>query len=160
MMVQIPGYPRYLVDENGVVVSTVGGKWRILRPRADGPGYHAVHLTNRKSYKIHRLVMLVFCGPSDLPVNHKNGVKTDNRLENLEYVTGKENLAHARRTGLINDYGENSKNAKLSNPQVLQLRKLRGQVTLEEAGAIYGIAMQTVSKIWRREMWKHLPEES
>jgi hypothetical protein len=159
MMVQVPGHPRYFVDESGVVVSTMFGKWRVLRPGTDRDGYLQVTLTHKKHAKVHRLVMLVFCGPSALQVNHKNGIKADNRLENLEYVSLSENLAHARLIGLTDDYGENSKNAKLSNQQVKEIRALQGSITQREVGVIYDIAPQTVSRIWRREMWKHLPNQ-
>lgn len=48
----------------------------------------------------HRLVLLAFTGPSDLFVNHKDGNKINNKLENLEYCTKSENGLHAYRTGL------------------------------------------------------------
>ncbi len=52
---------------------------------------------NKKIYKVHRLVMLAFHWPSDLQVNHKNWIKSDNKLENLEYCTQSENLKHRYR---------------------------------------------------------------
>jgi hypothetical protein len=57
----------------------------------------------RKDFKIHRLILQTFIGKSDLQCNHKNGIKTDNRLENLEYCTNKQNFIHALKTGLRDD---------------------------------------------------------
>lgn len=52
---------------------------------------------NRKTISAHRLVMIAFRWPSDLQVNHKNWIKNDNRLENLEYCTQSENIKHSYR---------------------------------------------------------------
>jgi HNH endonuclease/NUMOD1 domain len=61
---------------------------------------------NGKRFYVHRLICLAFFGPSDgikTDVNHKDGVKTNNRADNLEWVTPKENSVHAWETGLINN---------------------------------------------------------
>lgn len=69
-------------------------------------GYLTVHLSfpgeRPRSPRIHRLVAQAFIpNPSNLPeVNHKNGIKTDNRVENLEWVTAKQNHQHACDLGL------------------------------------------------------------
>lgn len=54
-----------------------------------------------RNFLIHRLVMATFIGISDLIVNHKDGNKTNNKLENLEYVTVSENVLHAYKTNLM-----------------------------------------------------------
>lgn len=59
-------------------------------------GYKRISLTNSdgisKSYYVHRLVLIMFEGLNDLYVDHINGIKDDNRLENLRYVTNSQNL--------------------------------------------------------------------
>lgn len=64
-------------------------------------GYNAIRIYN-KTYYIHRLVAKAFIpNPQFKPcVNHINGIKTDNRIENLEWVTYSENNSHAYKTGL------------------------------------------------------------
>jgi hypothetical protein len=79
---------------------------RILKPRPDTKGYPHVSLCKfGKSYKrtIHRLVALAFLdNPLGLPeVNHKNGIKADFSVNNLEWCTRAENLQHAFDTGLL-----------------------------------------------------------
>lgn len=59
-------------------------------------GYYKISATKRKKLSIHRMVALEFCSGYETGkcVNHKNGVRTDNRAENLEWVTMSENVQH------------------------------------------------------------------
>lgn len=73
---------------------------KLLRPWViRNTGYLQVMLGGRKKYSVHRLVASAFCkGEEDgLCVNHKNGARSDNRAENLEWVSYSENCAHAFR---------------------------------------------------------------
>lgn len=78
---------------------------RILCGSQQSEGYWRVGLSRHRDQKVrlvHVLVAEAFLGPRPIgcEVNHINGVKTDNRAENLEWVTRKENIAHSVRTGL------------------------------------------------------------
>jgi hypothetical protein len=93
----------YIIYENGDVYSKK--KNIILRQQFDGNGYFQVGLfVNKinKKYKVHRLIAENFIpNPFQKPmVNHKNGIKSDNRICNLEWVTNKENTVHAAMNGL------------------------------------------------------------
>lgn len=74
---------------------------RVLRTRVNRDGYKVVGICG-KNYRVHRLVAQAFIpNPENKPeVNHKNGNKTDNRVENLEWATGFENRWHADQLGL------------------------------------------------------------
>ena len=76
-----------------------------LKQVKDHDGYCCVQLSKsgkRKVFFIHRLVMLSFIGfnGDKIQVNHKNGIKSDNNINNLEWVTPSENTRHAWKTGL------------------------------------------------------------
>ena len=97
---EIPGFENYQVSNLGRVRSNKWGVWAIRKITIDRVGYAIVDLWKcgkRKQINIHRLVMMAFIGPSDLHVDHINGIKNDNRLENLRYCTHRENASFGNR---------------------------------------------------------------
>ena len=99
-------YPDYGVTRTGKVYSHKSGKWKPLKPQKDTDGYEQVRLSkNGKSRLtfVHRLVADTFIPKQEgyNEVNHIDGNKLNNRADNLEWCTRRENVLHAHNTGLI-----------------------------------------------------------
>ena len=89
----------YMVSNLGRVKSLVRSREKLLAQSTNNWGYKTIKLRGR-CYLVHRLVAISFFGypPSEIhQVNHKNRVVSDNRVENLEWVTPQENSIHATR---------------------------------------------------------------
>ena len=101
---------------------------KILSICNDKDGYNIITLTKnskKKTFKIHRLISQYFIrNPKNKPeVNHKDGNKQNNNINNLEWATESENTTHAHKIGLIDEKGEKNPNSKLSKNQVIQIKK-------------------------------------
>ena len=98
---------KYLINKNGVVVSIQHGKRnKTLAKRIDRGGYQTVRLNKdgiTSTHFIHRLIAAAYIpNPDNKPnINHINGIKTDNKIENLDWCTHAENIRHAYGSGLI-----------------------------------------------------------
>jgi hypothetical protein len=102
-MKQLKNYQNYSVTKEGTVINNKTN--RELKPINGSDGYYYVGLSNKskvKRFAIHRIVASAFLSNDEnkREVNHINGIKTDNRLENIEWVTPSENMKHAYKFGL------------------------------------------------------------
>jgi len=165
----IIGYElRYHISNWGRVKSlnyNHSGQERILKYSIDKDGYYTMGLFDgkrQKTLKIHRLVGIHFIpNPLNLPeVNHRFGVKSDNRVSQLEWMTTGDNIRESLRIGLkVMPKGEDACNAKLSESQVLEIREIHKEnkkqyrLTAEK----YKVSASLISAIVNRVIWKHLP---
>ena len=118
---------------------------------------------------IHRLVVSAFLGsiPAGMHVNHKNGIKDDNKLENLEIVTPSANALHAYKVlGRFKQTpphvpGEQHGNAKFTNAEALVIRQRHADgMTCYALSQEYNVAYSTIKRIVSRASWTHLPQQS
>jgi len=112
-----------------------------------------------KSFSVHRLVLSTFVeNPKDKKyVNHIDGNKFNNKLENLEWTTPSENKLHAIKNGFTHTpKGEKHWGSKLTEKQVILMRLERGDKKLREIASEYGVSIQTVSDIINRKKWRHI----
>ena len=109
---------------------------------------------------VHRLIGMAFVpGYSPgLTINHINGVKTDNRPENLEWVSLARNTQHQWETGLVNLRGENAPGNKLTSKQVVYIRRLLASGVPAHALAIVaGVSPSLIALIRDGKRWSLAP---
>lgn len=127
------------------------GYYRLNISRGDGTG-------KSDTVPVHQLVALAFIpNPENKPqINHKDGNKKNNCVDNLEWCTASENTKHAHRTGLAYVYhGQDNCRAKFNNEQVLTIRKMyaSGKMSQQKIADIYGVAQTTIGRIVRGERY-------
>lgn len=147
----------YYVSSDGRVASMKSKKWlRCYRIN----GYESIKINfdgKRKNVYVHRMVAECFLGESTLEVNHIDGNKENNNVENLEYVTHKENMEHANKNGLIDNRGSKQGMSKLNEELVLEIKiKLKDGFKRKFLAKEYGVSYNTITKIDRGETWRHV----
>ncbi|HWY34759.1 MAG TPA: HNH endonuclease [Nitrosopumilaceae archaeon] len=126
-------------------------------------GYKEVCLTDNNSVEyhilVHQLVAHEFIGPCPRgkEVRHRNGKPGINRVTNLDYGTAQRNQ-HDRFTHGTDNRGEKSVDCKLTDKQVIKIRKLYyvGGITLKELAKEFKVHFTTICDICRGKTWKHL----
>jgi hypothetical protein len=175
----VMGYKNYYEISNKGTIKSLPRRGRvglriyggsIMKPELEKDGYHKVMLQTtthgRKRFFVHRLVAEAF-----LPnvkklssVNHKDGNKTNNCVENLEWISVRDNNRHAFSTGL-NKYnnalpvlrGAKHNMAKLADSDVIEIRRkfLSGE-RIKNISLSHGITYDNAWSICKRKSWKHI----
>ena len=148
----------YIIYKDGRILSLLTGK--MISKRINTKGYYAVNLCINgqcKTYALHRLVAISFLdNPRNLPqVNHKDGNKLNNKLENLEWVTAKENVVHAIKTGLVNTArGKRTKNGRFEKEDIDKIRDLHCKgLSFQKIANRYNVSKSAIQFIVERKTY-------
>jgi len=151
--------PNYVIYPDGRIYSEQSSRFLSEIKGASG-GYSQVRVSNggkAKTLYVHRLVAEAFLGePNGRQVNHKDGNKQNNSVENLEWCTAQENRKHAQETGLAAK-GEDFSSAKLTDKCVMEIKErlMRGE-TYRSIGDKFGVSATIIHRIKHGEAWVHV----
>lgn len=161
---RVKSLPRRIKRSNGTVQNFKG---KIMACGVANRDYPMVVLSkgsgnNRIKVTVHRLVAKAFLKieTGKPEINHKNGIKTDNRVSNIELVSRKENIRHAFNTGLNKPRdvkGSKHPSSKLTEQKVIEMRGLfKAGKSHNEISGMFGVCRQHVADIVNRRKWKHV----
>lgn len=155
----------YKVSESGEVLSVRTGK--LLKGSLDRYGYPIVLLSNKgfkKSKLVHRLVAEAFIpNPENKPqVNHIDGNKQNNNVNNLEWCTGSENIKHSYELGLqVSQKGTSNNANKLSEEEVLTIKEYKAKgMWPTEISRVMGLPLPRVKNVYYGQSWGWLTHET
>lgn len=160
-----PKDKRYIISNKGDIISfTKIAKGRLLaKGSLNNSGYAFLSVTTREGKRtskgIHRVVVETFIGniPKGMTVNHIDGDKQNNSIKNLEICSYRDNLMHAKKTGLNMQKGDTHSEAKLKCSDIPGIVELYKKFhTYREIGKIYGISPYTVGNIVGGQSWVHV----
>ena len=162
---QIPDYCGYYASKEGEILSLVKSKNkpRILKQIPTGEGHLYVFLySGEKMTKmfVHRAVLLAWVGP---PADGQEGRHLDdngenNVLENLAWGSRQENVDDKKRNGGM-PIGERSGTAKLTEAQVLEIRRRVGKEPLRSLAKEYGVSHTAIRRAANGTKWGHITED-
>lgn len=173
----IPDWPAYEASSLGRLRRT--GSQRVLKLSVNLKGYKIAGLSNngrRSTVTVAKAVALAFIGPrpDGLQINHIDGIKANNRPENLEYCTASHNNKHAFRLGLNKGgkdhglnrhpearlYGSKAPSAKFTEDQVREIRKeyADGKTTYIDLAVRFGVHRRTILRMVNGTSWPHVKE--
>lgn len=159
---EFPNYEICPISGGGIIRNK--NNLKIISQYIGSQGYYMVTLRDKiaghKPRRVHRLLAIAFKpNPNNLPeVNHKDGNKLNNDLDNFEWTDHDGNMKHAFRTGLVNNTGIRNGKAKLNDKQVLKIKQMLadGISQYKIAKIIGGISRSAVMNIKNRGQWKHI----
>jgi len=171
---KIPGFSKYEASTMGRLKTynwKNTGREKIMKPALDNGGYLRTMLLSDqgkyKTVKVHRIIISTFIENihNKETINHKNGIKTDNRILNLEWNTRSENIIHSFKNKLSSNVGEQNPNATLTDKQVKDIRKnykygrkskYEGGKTKKQIADEYGTTFNVIKNLIQGRTWKHL----
>lgn len=147
---------KYFISNRGRVKTQTG---KIKKLQDNRRGYYCCGFYyNGKAVmrKTHRLVAQEFLpNPKNKPqVNHKNGNKKDNNVENLEWVTQSENMTHAYEK--MGCFEKRRANKHITDVQILEIFTLKGKMLQQEIAKMYNVNRSFVANIHAKRRYKKI----
>lgn len=158
---------RFKISSHGNIIS-INGKYKgekTFNVHVDKLGYHFTTLRMsplKRQVRVHQLVAEHFVfkpdGLNHPCVNHKDGNKLNNHYLNLEWVSKKDNCAHAVETGLHSIKGAKHPNSKLTEAEVVEMRELYATYAISHSslGILFGVTREQARDVINRKNWKHI----
>ena len=161
---EVRDYPGYAVSEHGRVVSFRRGRFRELKPTLKSNGYHQLMLCSDggrvKAKLLHHVVLETFVSkkPDGMETRHLNGIKTDNRIDNLKWGTPMENkedrVRHRTNFKFPIYRGREVATAKLDEQKVREI--LTSQAPARVFAQKFGVSKTAVKYVRQRINWSHI----
>lgn len=165
---RIKKYPLYRIYEDGTIIkdksNTQRNDFKVLKHSISIKGYHSVNVYDKEmkecKERVHRLVAFAFVeGETDVNniVNHIDGNKNNNHVDNLEWCSIIYNNRHAIEQLGVSRKGEGNGFSKLTESQVLDIReRYENGESVKDLVFRYNLNKTTISRIVKRKTWKHI----
>ena len=157
---QIPIEKNYEISPDGIIRNIKTKK--IKSQYIGSTGYYMItisHNNKSKPHRVHRLLMITYKeNPKNYKeINHIDGNKLNNSIDNLEWCDHLANMKHAFMMGLTNNTGEKNGMAKLRSENIPVIRKLLNDgLSQYKIAKIFNVSRSTIMNIKNRGQWKHV----